>query len=83
MISVKHNNIYLFYFILTTCFSQPTVIRPSLQNSEKGAMQCTTVLKHAHTYKPILQYILKTNRYVLPWYILITNYTILKKGIHP
>jgi len=39
------SNIYLFYFILTTCFSQWTIIRPSLQNSEQCAPQCKMVLR--------------------------------------
>jgi hypothetical protein len=35
----QHNNI-LFYFILTTCFGQLTIIGPSLQNLASGNMQC-------------------------------------------
>jgi hypothetical protein len=37
MVSVKHNNIYLFYIILTASFGRLTIIRPSLQKSEQGA----------------------------------------------
>jgi hypothetical protein len=38
LFSLKHNNIYLFYVIMT-CFGQLTIIMSSLQNSEQRATQ--------------------------------------------
>jgi hypothetical protein len=32
--AIKHNSTFYFLFILTTCFGQLTIIRPSLQNLE-------------------------------------------------
>jgi len=34
LVSVKHNNIIYFIFILIKCFGQLTIMRPSLQHLE-------------------------------------------------
>jgi hypothetical protein len=40
MFGFRQTERYVFYFIMTTCFGQLTINRPSLQNSEQAAMQC-------------------------------------------
>jgi hypothetical protein len=40
LVAVQHNNKYLFYFMSTTCFSQLTIIRPSLQMLRIRCMKC-------------------------------------------
>ena len=42
-LSVQHNQIYLFCFIVTTCFGQLTVMRPFTQKTEQDATSANNI----------------------------------------